>query len=414
MDSKTERGYLQSLFALEHHKLLLQAYGIDPAVLANLLKNPSPARSAGTYLDTKSNCRGAESRAAIGKAGANIPPNFVRHALNHERVKRSVVGSILKCKHLAISKRRKFDPERTAHRIDLCQTSHLVFRHSREFLIMPVPCLSPFCPSCSRRRALQRVDQIREQITPRKRKLDLRWITLTIRNTPLGTLNDTLDALLDAWKTLRRDDSYRNQTPWSSRVKGYLWTLEVTFNNRARSWHPHIHILFDGKFYPNEELSAAWNARLQRRGLEGRAIVGKAYFMDDRGHKHFLSGGPETTEKAITACLEEVSKYTLAPVESRGTPAEAIAELAGALYGRVLRGSVGTLALHKPLKVKKFWIKAGSMSQILDQSSLSFLKNPLDQKALLIKAAQHPAVWNNLIQNYEFFYRVQQASNVAE
>jgi hypothetical protein len=411
MDSTLVRAYLRDLFALQHHELLLKAYGIDPAVLAYLLKNPSPPSGGPTHLDTKSNCRGANGWADMERAGAKIPPSFVKHALNHERVKKSVVGSIKKCIHLAISKRRKFDPERTAKRIGLCQTSHIVFRHAREFLILPVPCLSPFCPSCSRRRAAQRIDQIREQITPRKRRLDLRWITLTIRNTPLSTLNDTLNSLLDAWKTLRRDDSYRNQQPWSSFVRGYLWNLEVTFNNRKSTWHPHIHILYDGGFYPIGELDHAWTQRLQRRGLEGRAIVGKAYFMDERGHKHFLTEATEQNEKAISACLEEVSKYTLAPVESRGTPAEAVAELAGALYGRILRGSVGSLALHKPLKMPNFWIKAGSMSQLLDESSLSFLKNPIDQKNLLIKAAQHPAVWNNLIQNYEFFYRVQQASN---
>jgi len=77
-------------------------------------------------------------------------------------------------------------------------------------------------------------------------------LVLAMPNVPLGGLRDGIRRLWAAFNRLRR------KPVWAG-VRGALVALEVTFNEREKTWHPHLHAVLDAPSYlPWEELMAAW------------------------------------------------------------------------------------------------------------------------------------------------------------
>lgn len=109
-------------------------------------------------------------------------------------------------------------------------------------------CKHRLCPRCASIRAR----------TLSSRTLDIlsrmdspRMITLTQRSTdePLGV---QLRSLTAAFARLRRGNT------WRSRVTGGVYLIEVTYNYATDQWHPHLHVLCDGQYFPQRDLSDAW------------------------------------------------------------------------------------------------------------------------------------------------------------
>lgn len=45
---------------------------------------------------------------------------------------------------------------------------------------------------------------------------------------------------------------------WKRCVTGGAAFLEVTLNEGTQKWHPHLHLILEGKYYPQEQLSRDW------------------------------------------------------------------------------------------------------------------------------------------------------------
>lgn len=80
-----------------------------------------------------------------------------------------------------------------------------------------------------------------------------RFITFTLRhsNTPL---NDQITRLYQSFVKLR------HREVWKDNVTGGAAFFEAKLGERDGLWHPHLHVLVEGKFFPHAELSAAWHA----------------------------------------------------------------------------------------------------------------------------------------------------------
>ncbi len=78
-----------------------------------------------------------------------------------------------------------------------------------------------------------------------------KYLVLTIENCPLRELRRGIDDLFSAFGRLRHSHV------WAG-VRGALAVLEITFNERTRTWHPHLNVLFDGPYIPKPDLDAAW------------------------------------------------------------------------------------------------------------------------------------------------------------
>lgn len=109
-------------------------------------------------------------------------------------------------------------------------------------------CRDRLCPGCQTRRG--------QELTRRVSALISRWnscrmVTLTKKHTG-QTLPMMLDEVADAFRELRR-------TPmWRRAVKGGVYVYEVTRGAKGESWHAHVHVLCDGEFLKQKELSAEW------------------------------------------------------------------------------------------------------------------------------------------------------------
>jgi hypothetical protein len=76
-------------------------------------------------------------------------------------------------------------------------------------------------------------------------------LVLAMPNVPMGKLSEGIRELWAAFARLRR-------MPIWKLVRGAVAALEVTLNEGARSWHPHLHIILDAPYLPWDKLMSAW------------------------------------------------------------------------------------------------------------------------------------------------------------
>lgn len=109
-------------------------------------------------------------------------------------------------------------------------------------------CLLRICPSCMKKRMGIIEDKYNPHIQNSKK---LTFLTLTIRNTKYIS-KEILNQLKKDFKFLRR--KYLGEYIRS----GGIWRLEVTYNETAKTWHPHIHALIDMDWVDQKNISSWW------------------------------------------------------------------------------------------------------------------------------------------------------------
>ena len=273
-----------------------------------------------------------------------------------------------------------------AKALGACSRRHFVLfaRNERGPILIPSRCCSRFCASCSRKSSRDYFNRASETI---ERSLQYgahgtnpAWLTLTIRNPPFGALDLALKTMLSAWREFRKDDSHRAAGLWQTQVAGYIWALEVTINTAARSWHPHIHVLADMDFMPQARLQGRWQGILEKRGIKGRVMVGRAYTRSPDGSR--LTPKPGLWEPAqLLDCLREVTKYTLKPIESDRTGSAQIIELTNVLHNKRLHGSGGTWQIPGLKHDNPAYYQGTGLGKVLEESDLSTarLMDPNDE-----------------------------------
>lgn len=158
--------------------------------------------------------------------------------------------------------------------------------------------LCPLCASCRSREAAAKIGEIALSMP------SPRFLTLTLRSSadPLG---GQLDRLFKAFRDLRRS------VEWKRHVRGGVATLELTRNPATGHWHPHLHVLVDGHFFPQPVLKKAW-----------LAVTGDSFIVDVRAvHDRHQAA-------------KYVAKYVGKPANFEPWPERALCEYAAALHGR--------------------------------------------------------------------------------
>lgn len=110
-------------------------------------------------------------------------------------------------------------------------------------------CRDRACPLCSAIRGSQAAEKV-EAIARRMNSPRLVTLTLASSEDPLGT---QIDRLFNSFRELRR------RKFWKERVISGVFTLEITFNAQRGTWHPHLHILTDGFYMPQNLLREEWH-----------------------------------------------------------------------------------------------------------------------------------------------------------
>lgn len=108
-------------------------------------------------------------------------------------------------------------------------------------------CHDRFCLPC----AAERSNAIKLNVLERIGINPVRFLTLTIKSAQ-EPLTELLDKLYSSFQSLRR------RTLWTKAVTGGVAFLEVKWSARAQRWHPHFHVLIQGRYLPQKPLAIAW------------------------------------------------------------------------------------------------------------------------------------------------------------
>lgn len=85
-------------------------------------------------------------------------------------------------------------------------------------------------------------------------------------------------------------------------LEGGVWCWEVTYNRVTKTWHPHFHILFDGKWTKHEEIKKIWFA------LTGDSFIVDVRDVQGEGDEGKLGALRETVKyitKAVSIADDE-------------------------------------------------------------------------------------------------------------
>lgn len=165
-------------------------------------------------------------------------------------------------------------------------------------------CRDRLCPMCSWRKSLVTFSQLSDimlRIDATTDGLVPIFLTLTMRNCGSSDLADCISRELRAWS--RMVTSKHRRKPWRIAV-GWFRALEITYNKKDGTWHPHIHAILlvepdyfenPDKYIEQREWEAEWQWAL---GVDYKPRV------DVR-----------TIKGSQAKAIAEVAKYTVKPGE---------------------------------------------------------------------------------------------------
>lgn len=121
-------------------------------------------------------------------------------------------------------------------------------------------CHDRFCLPCQRLHAHTVASNLQAACQGR----EIRFVTLTVRHSP-EPLRGQMESLYAAFRRLRQ------RVWWRENVTGGAAFLEVTLSAGDGCWHPHLHVLVEGRWLERSRLSAEW-----------RAVTGDSFVVDVR------------------------------------------------------------------------------------------------------------------------------------
>jgi hypothetical protein len=225
---------------------------------------------------------------------------------------------------------------------DSCRTSAWFVRHkvTGKIRVASKRCGLRWCPLCIHTRRFI----ITQAVTGWLRKCEKpKFLTLTLKHNT-APLAKQIDSLYGFFKELKR-------RPWfKKRLKGGVWFFQVKVSAADGLWHPHLHILFEGRFLPHAELSAKW--------------------------KEITHGSSVVDIRAVTnpkKAVEYVARYAAAPCDLVSLDLQRAVDVIRSLFGRRIVGTFGTgrsikLAATLPADAAD-WESLGSFGLVLHNAS---------------------------------------------
>lgn len=219
-----------------------------------------------------------------------------------------------------------------------CRTNAWFVRHSESgsVRIAANACHLRWCPICSdaKRNYICRsvTEWVSEQSHPK-------FLTLTLKHSD-APLDFQVDHLYQSFRSLRKRLEFRKKIP------GGLWFFQIKRSKSDGKWHPHLHCLISGEYFPVNRLSRIW--------LE---ITYTSTNVDIRPIRD--------PQKASN----DAARYAASPGSLVGLPLSMAVELVEAMHGRRICGTWGTarkVSLRPdPLEDKGKWISIGGWSKVM-------------------------------------------------
>ena len=201
---------------------------------------------------------------------------------------------------------------RRAARIDSCARfpRMLVMSDGRPGLTLN-RCRDRACPTCASIRGRQLAASLAHSI---QRMNAPRLLTLTVRSEPGEPLAAVHARLRDGFRAIRK--TYE----WQTHVEGGVYTIETTRNTATGAWHPHLHVVYDGRFWPQSEIADVWER-----------VTGNSRIVDIRA----------VNDRAATA--KYVADYVAKPWAGNDWSDDDLCEWASAMHRQRLSHAFGSL-----------------------------------------------------------------------
>ncbi len=145
---------------------------------------------------------------------------------------------------------RTRQPSNRVEEYESCGDRVYVLWHKTDkdrFALAGSGCHDRFCLPCAQSRSRT----IARRVAAKIQGSEARFITLTLR-TGAEPLASSLDKLYTSFAALRRSRA------WRARVTGGVAFLEIKWMSETQRWHPHLHVLTQGLFYPHDTLKTDW------------------------------------------------------------------------------------------------------------------------------------------------------------
>lgn len=199
-------------------------------------------------------------------------------------------------------------------------------------------CHDRFCDACQRERA----GKIERAVSDHLETRTTRFVTLTMRasHTPLA---DQISGIYRNFSVLRR------RKWWAEHVTGGAAFLECKIGANSGAWHVHLHILCEGQFLPQKELSDEWYR-----------VTLSSYIVDVRAV-------PDAPARA-----RYVTKYVTKPADASvfANPTR-LDEFVIAMRGRRLCLTFGSwrgLQLDPETSEDDDWVRVGSLETVVSRA----------------------------------------------
>ena len=188
-------------------------------------------------------------------------------------------------------------------------------RPSGEAKLLPCPCDSMFCPECANRRSRPLIRKLKGMVNRPGRSY---WfLTLTVPNTEnlsrqdISDISEQFAELWNSWVFQEVEDE--NGKPF--RIYGGVRSIECVYEPESKSWHPHIHVLFEAPrrlpWWWLTLLKAAWN---RITGGARYLHLQRAYTVTKRGKKKYNNLNEKVLRelcKYVTKCAEFAGDHLL-------------------------------------------------------------------------------------------------------
>lgn len=266
---------------------------------------------------------------------------------------------------------------RKYERLEQCST-YLEFRREKSTkkykLINTNLCRVRLCPMCAYKRSLavyHNTAEIINYINAKHSNSKYLFLTLTIKNVPGSQLSNAIDDLTRAWQNLAKQKRIKNI------VLGTVRSIEITYNKRSNTYHPHLHVLihtsndiYAGRNYISQaEFAERWKSAA---GIDYQPIV------DIRKLRH--NNGRE---------VAEIAKYSVKPLEWDKCSESVIITLDEVLHKRHLLSLSGTMReAKKQLKIDDIEDKKEFLANFDEGDKILFFYHFAENKYNISAAAE--------------------------
>lgn len=144
------------------------------------------------------------------------------------------------------------DGKHRAAAYNACRTSAWLVRHrvTGKIRLASSRCNLRWCPLCQKTKRYVMLQSIVPWVRSAKKP---KFLTLTLKHSA-APLIAQIDSLYNFFRQLRRRPYFKK------RIIGGIWFFQITKSKSDGYWHPHLHILCDGRYIPQKELSSIWSS----------------------------------------------------------------------------------------------------------------------------------------------------------